>query len=81
MRRARFALVNASQPVSPTSKNEWYEPLCSRHVRAIWLADCAEQGFLFRLDAATVNVADFEEEDDQAEPVAKRKANAEEHDK
>jgi hypothetical protein len=49
------------------SKHERYEPLCSRHVRAIWLADHAEQGFLFRLDATTVNVADFKEEDDQAE--------------
>jgi len=45
------------------------------------LADGAEQGFLFRLDATTVNEADFKEEDDQAEPVAKCKADAEEHDK
>ena len=81
MKHARFGFVNTSQPVSPTSKNEWYEPLCSRHVRAIPLADCAEQGFLFRFDAATVNVADFKEKDDQTEPVAEREANTEEYDK
>ena len=81
MKHARFGLANASQPFSQTSKNERYEPFCSRHVRAIRLADCAEQGFLFCFDAATVNVADFKEEDDQAEPVAEREANAEEHDK
>ena len=81
MKCARFGLVNASQPFSQTSINERYEPICSCHVCAIWLAECAEQGFLFRRDAATVNVADFKEEDDQAEPVAEREANAEEHDK
>jgi len=78
---ARFGLVNTSQPVFPTLKNEWYEPLCSCHIRAIRLADCTEQGFLFHFDAAAVNIPDFKKEDDQAEPVAEGEANTKEYDK